>query len=78
MIEILCGLGAIIVGLFIKGSFQSSKIEKLENEVEANNALNTIEAAMNKAEVEAEKAKNEYIAEQKSKSWRDRIGVKND
>ena len=54
ILEIGAGLIFVIVGLFIKGSFQRSKIEDLEEEKAATEKIIKLKAEAKKAEYDAQ------------------------
>ena len=73
MIECIGVLVVIIAGLFIKNSCQQSKIEDLEEVNEANEKLDTIQASMKKAELDAQVKEEIEINGIDSKDWKSKI-----
>ena len=73
MIEGILALLAVIVGLFIKGSFQKDKIEDLENENKHFKKENSIEKEMDKADRKAEKEEFDALSNVDVKDWKAKI-----
>jgi hypothetical protein len=73
MLEIIAGLAAIVVGLFIKGSFQRSKIEDLEEEKQAAEKVIKLKAESRKAEYNAQVEEEIAINGMDDNDWRNKI-----
>ena len=73
MIEGILALLAIIVGLFIKGSFQANRIDDLEEENHAAKKTIKIKSNMRKAEKEAKANEAKKKANINDDDWYDDI-----
>lgn len=73
MIELITGLVAVVVGLFIKGSFQKSKIKDLKEENQAAETIINIKNEMKEAENNAEHEEVMAKAHIDSSNWRNEI-----